>query len=104
MATGVLSGGIGEAVLGALLLVVGGAVACAVILAGRNGPAQGYLAYGAAVLWALVGVFANQHQVSLITSSSSVACALFVAVVLLVALRRSSTGRSTDQSSRPRVA
>jgi hypothetical protein len=104
VATGVLNGGIGEAVLGALLLIAGGAVACAVILAGRDGPAHGYLAYGAAVLWALVGVFANQYQASLITASTAVVCALLVAAVLFVARRRSSAARGSGQPSRPRVA
>jgi hypothetical protein len=103
VATGVLIGGIGEAILGALLLIVGGAVACAVILAGRSGPVQGYLAYGVAVLWALTGVFVNQYQASLITSSTAVVCALLVAAVLLVALRRSSATRSTGRSAKPRV-
>ncbi|MDQ3791932.1 MAG: hypothetical protein M3341_04690 [Actinomycetota bacterium] len=46
VATGALNGGVGEALFGALMLIVGGAVACAVVLAGRTGPAQGYLAYG----------------------------------------------------------
>src|SRR5919112_4758754 len=49
VATGALSGGIGGALFGALMLIVGGAVACSVILAGRDGPPQGYLAYGGAV-------------------------------------------------------
>ena len=48
VATGVLSGGIGEALFGALMLIVGGAVACVVILAGSTGPVQGYFAYGGA--------------------------------------------------------
>ena len=104
VATGVLNGGIGEAILGAFLLIVGGAVACAVILAGRSGPVQGCLAFGAAVLWALVGVFVNQYQASLITSSTAVICALLVVAVLLVALRRSSATRSTGRSAKPRVA
>jgi hypothetical protein len=104
VATGVLGGGIGEAVLGALMLIVGGAIACAVILAVRNGPAQGYLAYGGAVLWALAGVVANQYQNSVITSATAVMCALVVAAILFVALRRSSATRGTGQPSRPRVA
>jgi hypothetical protein len=104
VATGVLNGGTGEAVLGALLLIVGGAVACAVILAGRDGPSQGYLAYGAAVLWALLGVIVNQYQDSLITSSTAGACALLVAAVLLAARRRSSATRGTGRSAKPRVA
>jgi hypothetical protein len=104
VATGVLSGGIGEALFGALMLIVGGAVACAVILAGRTGPVQGYLAYGGAVLWALAGVVANQYQNSLITSSISIVCALLVAAILFVALRRSAATRGTGRPSSPRVA
>ena len=104
VATGVLNGGTGEAVLGALLLIAGGAVACAVILAGRDGPSQGYLAYGAAVLWALLGVIVNQYQDSLITSSTAGVCALLVAVVLLVARRRSNATWGTGRSAKPRVA
>jgi hypothetical protein len=104
VATGALNGGVGEALFGALMLIVGGAVACAVVLAGRTGPAQGYLAYGGAVLWALAGVVANQYQNSLITSSTAVVCALVVTAVLFLALRRSGATRGTGQSSRPRVA
>ena len=104
VATGVLGGGIWEAVLGALLLIVGGALACVVILAGRSGPVQGYLAYGGAVLWALAGVFVNQYQNSLITSSTSIVCALLVAVVLYVALRGKGATGGAGQSARPRAA
>src|ERR687889_1397695 len=38
VATGALSGGTGEALLGALMLIVGGTVACAAILDGGPGP------------------------------------------------------------------
>jgi hypothetical protein len=103
VATGVLGGGIGEALFGALMLIVGGAVACSVVLAGRNGPVQGYLAYGGAVLWALVGVVANQYQSSLITSFTSILCALLVAAILITALRRSGATRGAGQPSSPRV-
>ena len=104
VATGALNGGIGEALFGALMLLVGGAVACAVILAGRTGPVQGYLAYGGAVLWALVGVVANQFEISLITTSTAAVCALVIAVILVVALRGSRATRGTGQRARPRVA
>src|SRR3712207_521450 len=104
VATGVLGGGIGEALFGALMLIVGGAAACAMILAGRTGPVQGYFAYGGAVLWALAGVVANQYQNSLITSSTSIVCALLVAATLFVALRRSGASRGTGQPSSLRVA
>src|SRR5918995_944571 len=50
----VKGGGAGEAVLGTVLLLLGGALAAALVLLGRTGPAQGYLAYGVTVLWALV--------------------------------------------------
>jgi len=103
VATGVFSGGIAEAFFGSLMLIVGGTIACALILAGRNGPAQGYLAYGGAVLWALVGVVANQYQNSLITSTTAVVCALVVAAILFVALRRSGATRGAGQPSSPRV-
>jgi hypothetical protein len=104
VATGVLGGGLGEAVLGALLLVTGGIVACGVILAGRSGPAQGYLAYGGAVLWALAGVFVNQYQASLITSSTAVVCAVLVGTVLFFALRGGRPGRSARRMARPGTA
>ncbi|HEX4991753.1 MAG TPA: hypothetical protein VFV45_00865 [Rubrobacteraceae bacterium] len=104
VATGVLGGGPGEAVLGALMLVVGGVVACVVIVAGRSGPAQGCLAYGAAVLWALAGVFVNQYQASLITSSTAVVCAVLVGTVLFVALRGGRPGRSSRRIARPGTA
>jgi hypothetical protein len=98
VALGVFSGGLGEAVVGALLLVVAGAIACAVIVAGKDGPAQGYLAYGGAVLWAFGGVVAN--EASALTSGAAILSALVVAAVLFVALRRSEYGRS----SMPRIA
>jgi hypothetical protein len=104
VATGVLSGGIVEALFGALMLIVGGMLACAVILAGRIGPVQGTFAYGGAVLWALAGVVANQYENSLITSFTSVVCALLVAAILFIALRRTGASRGAGQPSRPRVA
>jgi hypothetical protein len=103
-ATGVLGSGPGEAVLGALMLVAGGVVACVVILAGRSGPAQGCLAYGAAVLWALAGVFVNQYQASLITASTAVVCAVLVGTVLFFALRGGRPGRSARRMARPGTA
>ena len=77
VATGVLSGGIGEALFGALMLIVGGAVACVVILAGSTGPVQGYFAYGGCAVGASRG---GRQPVSelLITSSTSIVCALLV--------------------------
>ena len=104
VATGVLSGGIGEALFGALMLVVGGVVACVVIMVGRTGPPQGYLAYGGAVLWGLVGVIANQYQNSLITTSTAAVCALVVGGIVFIAFRRSEVDRSIGRPPRPREA
>jgi hypothetical protein len=103
VATGALSDGIGEALFGALMLIVGGAVSCAVILAGRTGPMQGYLAYGGAVLWALAGVVANQYQNSLISSLTAIVCAISVAAVLFAASRRSGIRWASGQPSKARV-
>jgi hypothetical protein len=55
VALGLLDGGIGEAILSAALLLTGGLVASAVLLAGEAAPQQGYLAYAAAIIWALAG-------------------------------------------------
>jgi hypothetical protein len=48
---------------------------------------QGYLSYGATLLWALTGIVVNQYVYSLVTSGASLLGAVLVAVVLLVALR-----------------
>jgi hypothetical protein len=101
VASGVLNGGIGEALVGALMLIVGGAIACAVILAGRNGPPQGYLAYAGAVLWALLGIVTNQYDASLITTGAAVVSAVLVAVVLFATLRRERPGGSARRIAGP---
>ena len=54
------AGGTGEALIGAALLLLGSLLASAVVLAGKGGPPQGYLSYGATVLWALVSVVVNR--------------------------------------------
>ena len=67
--------------------VVGALLACAVILAGRMGPVQGYLTYGATVLWALTGIVVNQYAYSPVTSGAALLAAILVAVVLFGAWR-----------------
>jgi hypothetical protein len=104
VASGVLNGGIGEALVGALMLIVGGAIACAVILAGRNGPPQGYLAYAGAVLWALTGIVVNQYAYSLVTTGAALLAAVLVAVVLFATLRRGRPGGSAHRIAGPRKA
>jgi hypothetical protein len=74
-------------VVGALLLAVVGAIAWALIVAGRAGPVQGCLAYAAAVLWALAGVVANQYDASLVTTGAAAVAAVPVVLALFGALR-----------------
>lgn len=101
--------GIGElgrdligAVVGAGLLLLGGLISTAVILAGRGGPVLGYGAYAAAVLWALVAVVVNHYDASLITTVAAIVAAVPVVIVLIDTLRRDRP-RASGDSTRPRV-
>jgi len=78
----VAPGDASEAALGAVLLLVGALLTCAVILAGTTGPVQGYLAYGATVLWALTGIAVNQYAYSLVTTGASLVATVLVAFIL----------------------
>lgn len=82
VALGLLEGGTGEAMLGATLLLMGGLIAAAVLLAGEDAPPQGYLAYGAAALWAFVAVVVNQYDASILTTGAALVAAVPVALVL----------------------
>ena len=104
VASGVFNGGLGEAVAGALLLVAAGAIACAVIVAGRGGPVQGYLAHGAAILWAFAGVVVNQYDASLLTTGAALLSVTLVAVALISVLRRRRSHIGAGRSVRPRAA
>ena len=81
------SGGTGEALLGAALLLLGCLVTSAVLRVGKYGPPQGYLAYAAAVLWALVGIVVNQYDASLLTTGAATLSAALVALALFGLLR-----------------
>ena len=96
VALGLLGGGIGEAVLGATLLLTGGLVASAVLLSKESAPPQGYLAYAAAVLWALVAVVVNQYDASILTTIA----ALVAAVPVALAVTSKVLGRSGRRTKR----
>ncbi len=96
VALGLLNGGIGEAILGATLLLTGSLIASAVLLAGDTAPPQGYLAYAAAVLWALVAVVVNQYDTSVLTTIA----ALVTAVPVVVAVTGKVLGRSGRRTQR----
>lgn len=93
---GLVGGGsTGEAVLGTALLLLGGVAAAGIVSAGRGGPPQGYAAYAATVLWALVGIVANQYDVSLLTTGAAAVTALIVLAALAAGnARRRNTGRA----------
>src|ERR671910_1403009 len=65
---GLLGNGVGGALAGAFLLLVGAVLASVVILVSGAGPLQGLLAYAGAVLWALAGIVVNQYDASLLTT------------------------------------
>lgn len=98
------SGGTGEAVLGAALLLLGGVLAAAVVLAGKSGPAQGYLAYGATILWALVAVVVQQYDASALTTSAALVAAVPVALALFGALCGGRQRREGHGGTQPDVA
>ncbi|MGH3147190.1 MAG: hypothetical protein ACRDTR_15445, partial [Rubrobacter sp.] len=82
---GLMGSGVGAALVGAGLLLAGALVACAVVLVGKPGPPQGYLAYAAAVLWGLAAIVVNQYDASLLTTGAAVLSAVLIALVLFVA-------------------
>jgi hypothetical protein len=95
-----VKGGLAETAVGSTVLLVGGAVASAVILTTRNGPPQGFLAYAASVLWAFFGIVVNQYDASAFTTVAASVC-LVLAAVVLVGFARPRWGSG---ESAPRVA
>jgi hypothetical protein len=74
--------GQGAEIGGGALLLAGGAVACFVILASRDRPYSTWIAYGAALLWALAGVVIEQRSASNITISAALIAAALVLLVM----------------------
>jgi hypothetical protein len=92
-----------EALLGSVLLLAGGVLAAAIVLAGKTGPVQAYLTYGITVLWALTAVVVKQYDASLLTTGASLISAALVVAVLFGALRGDRPRRATGRRVRPRV-
>ncbi len=95
---GLMESGTGAALVGAFLLLAGTLVACAMILVGRSGTPQGYLAYSAAVLWGLAGIVVNQYDASLLTSGAALLSAALVALVLFGTPGGRSSHRRADRT------
>lgn len=99
---GLLGSGVTGALVGALLLMVGAAVACAVISVGKAGPLQGLLAYAGAVVWSLAGVVVNQYDASLLTTGAALLSAALVAITIISTLRGRRPHIKASRSVRPR--
>ena len=98
------SGGVGEALLGTVMVILGSLLAAAVVLLGREGPVQGYLTYGVTVLWALVGIVVNQYDASPVTTGAAVVAAVPVVLAILGALRGDRPRPGAGRSARPGTA
>lgn len=80
--TGFMGSGLGAALVGGLLLILGGLIAAAFLRAGRGGNGQARVSYGAAVLWGLAAIVVNQYDASLLTSFAAAISAVVVAASL----------------------
>ena len=67
-------------------------------------PAQGYLAYAATVLWALVAVVVNQYDASVLTTGAALVAAVPVALALLGRFPGRNTTPREGRAIRPDVA
>jgi hypothetical protein len=101
---GILGSGVGGALVGAFLLLIGAVLASAVVLVTAVGPLQSLLAYTAAVLWALAGVVVKQYDASLLTTGAAVVAVLLVTLVLFGALRSGRLQRGADRTAQPGTA
>jgi hypothetical protein len=101
---GILGSGVGGALAGTFLLLVGAVLASVVLLVSGVGPLQSLLAYATSVLWAFAGVVVKQYDASLLTTGAAVVSAVFVALVLLGALRRGRLQRGADRTAQPETA
>jgi hypothetical protein len=101
---GILGSGVGGALVGTFLLLLGAVLASAVILVSGAGPLHTLLAYAVAVLWAFAGVVVEQYDASLLTTGAAVVSAAFVALVLFGALRRGRPQQGAGRTAQPGTA
>lgn len=80
VANGFAPTGEGAETGGAALLVFGSAIAFFVVVFSRPGPSSAWVAYSAAIIWALVAVFLEQSSASLLVGVAAV-----VGIVLVLA-------------------
>lgn len=101
---GIAGAGSAAVAAGVTLLLVGGAVAITMIRAGRHGPREVWLAYAAAVVWALAAVAVNQLGPSPITGGAAVTIAVIVLAVVIWQLTATAGARRTIPSTTETIA
>ncbi len=84
--------GTGAVLGGSGLLLFAGGIAAWALARGSAGPATGWVAYGLAVIWALIAVIVRQSDVSLLVAGVSAVIAVIVVVLLLMLARESRRG------------
>jgi len=89
---GVADTGSWAVAVGVALLLIGGAFAVTMIRAGLQGPPEGWVAYAVAVIWAVIGVAANQFGPSPVSGSAAIVIAGVVLAVVIWQLSRSRNG------------
>ena len=93
VANGFAATGGGAETGGAALLLFGSALAFFIVVFSRSGPSSAWVAYGAAVIWALVAVFLEQSGTSmLIGAAAVVGIALVIAALVGPWTREPRTG------------
>lgn len=80
---GIADAGTAAVVLGVVLLVVSGLIALAMIRSGHTGPREGWIAYAAAIVWALTGVTINQWEASPGTAVAAIVIGVIVVAVVV---------------------
>ena len=96
-----LTGNTAQALLGTALLLLAGLIASTVVLIGKTGPREAYLAYAAAVLWALTAVVVEQVDDSAVTTAAAVAAAAAVVTALFRPGHRGTPSRRMAPSPTP---
>ncbi len=95
VASGFAATGEGAELGGAALILFGSAIAFFVVIFSRSGPSSAWVAYGAAVIWALVAVFLEQRGTSMLVGLTAVVGIVLVAAALVVPWKREPSSRLT---------
>jgi hypothetical protein len=83
VAQGFAATGRGAEIGGAALLLLGGAVAFFVILVSKRGSEAAWIAYGAAMLWALAAIIVAQRSASTVTTGAAAVGAILVLAAMV---------------------